>query len=46
MENLVILCVITALVVVASYILSVSWQDFTRHLVQVKKRVVKSKKSV
>ncbi len=45
MDNLIVLCVIAALVVVASYILSISWQDFTRHLVQVKKRVVKSKES-
>jgi cell division protein FtsL len=45
MDNLIVLCVITALVIVASYVLSISWHDFTRHLVQVKKRVVKSKKS-
>jgi cell division protein FtsL len=45
MDNLVILCLITTLLVVASYILSISWQDFTRNLVQVKKRVVKSKDS-
>jgi hypothetical protein len=45
MDNLVILCVITTLLIVASYILSVSWQDFTRHLVQVKTGVAKSKES-
>jgi hypothetical protein len=45
MDNLVILCVITTLLIVASYVLSISWQDFTRNLVQVKKRVVKSKDS-
>ena len=45
MDNLVILCVITTLLIVASYVLSISWQDFTRDLVQVKKRAVKTKES-
>jgi hypothetical protein len=45
MDNLVILCVITSLMIVASYILSICWHDFTRGLVQVKKRVSKSNKS-
>jgi hypothetical protein len=43
MDNLVILCVIASLVVIASYVLSISWHDFTRHLVARKFRVQKSK---
>ncbi len=43
MDNLMILCVIAALVVAASYVLSISWQDFTRHLVPGKLRTQKSK---
>ncbi len=43
MDNLMILCVITALVIAASYVLSISWQDFTRHLVPKKLRPSKAK---
>mgnify|MGYP000052285852 FL=1 len=43
MDNLMILLVITALVVVASYVLSISWQDFTRHIIPAKLRTSKSK---
>ncbi len=43
MDNLMVLCVITALVLAASYLLSISWQDFSRHLVPRKFRASKSK---
>lgn len=43
MDNLVILCVISILVVIASYVLSVSWQDFSRHLTPVKLKLKKTK---
>ncbi len=43
MDNLIVLFVITGLVVVASYVLSLSWQDFSRHLIPRKLRPTKSK---